>query len=114
MNTSSEGYLLRIFVGESDKKEGMPLYEWLIRRAKEEKLAGATAIRGIESFGERSQLHTAKILQLSTDLPIIVEVVDTCEKIDAFMPIVESGLTGGMVTLQKVQIRVYHSNVNNT
>lgn len=102
-----EGYLLRIFIGESDKKEGIPLYEWIVRRAKQEKLAGATVLRGIESYGAQSHIHTARILQLSTDLPIIVEIVDTLEKIEKFMPIVDEQMTGGMATLEKVTIKIY-------
>lgn len=102
-----EGYLLRIFIGESDKKEGIPLYEWIVRRAKTEGLAGATVLRGIEGFGGHSRIHTAKILQLSTDLPIIVELIDNLEKIDAFMPIIEDVIEGGLVTQEKVTIRLF-------
>lgn len=104
-----EGYLLRIFVGESDKKEGLPLYEWIVRRAKQEKLAGATVLRGIEGFGAGSHIHTARILQLSTDLAIIIEIIDTLEKIEKFIPIVDEAITDGLATLEKVQIRLYRS-----
>jgi hypothetical protein len=107
MTPPEEGYLLRIFVGESDKKDGLPLYEWIVRCAKQEKLAGATVLRGIESFGASSHVHTAKILQLSTDLPIIIEIIDTLEKINRFMPIVDENVTSGLATLEKVQIRLY-------
>ena len=79
-----EGSLLRIFIGESDKHEGMPLYEWIVRKAREQGLAGATVLRGIEGFGAHSRVHTAKILRLSTDLPIVVEIVDSLEKIEGF------------------------------
>lgn len=102
-----EGYLLRIFIGEQDQKEGMPLYEWLVKRAKQEKLAGATVLRGIEGFGAKSHIHTAKILQLSTDLPIIIEIVDTLEKIEGFMAIVDDAVVDGLATLEKIQIRLY-------
>lgn len=80
MQLPEEGYLLRIFVGEADKKEGVPLYEWIVRRAKQEKIAGATVLRGIEGFGAQSHIHTARILQLSTDLPIVIELIDTLKK----------------------------------
>ena len=104
-----EGFLLRIFVGESDKHDGMALYEWIVRRAKQEKLAGATVIRATEGFGAHSHIHSAKILQLSTDLPIIIEIIDTQEKIEAFIPIIDSVIQDGLVTMEKVQIRLYRS-----
>lgn len=102
-----EGYLLRIFLGESDKREGIPLYEWIVRRAKNEHISGATVLKGIEGFGAKSRIHTAKILQLSTDLPIIIEIIDTLEKIEAFMPIVDDAIHDGMATLEKINIRFY-------
>ncbi len=104
-----EGYLLRIFIGESDKKDGMPLYEWIVKRAKQEKLAGATVLRGIVGFGARSHIHTAKILQLSTDLPVIIEIIDTLPKIEAFMPIVDETVLDGLATLEKITIRLYRT-----
>ena len=107
MTLPEEGYLLRIFIGESDKKDGIPLYEWIVRRAKSEGIAGATVLRGIEGYGGHSKIHTAKILQLSMDLPIIVELIDTLEKIDAFMPIIEGVLQGGLVTQEKARIRLF-------
>lgn len=109
MMLPEDGYLLRIFVGERDKKEGVPLFEWLVRRAKKEKLSGATVLRGIESFGEKNQIHTAKILQLSLDLPIIIEIIDTREKIEAFLPIVDEAIEDGLATLQEVKVRLYRS-----
>lgn len=109
MMLPTEGYLLRIFVGESDKKDGLPLYEWLVRQAKQKRLAGATVLRGIEGFGTESHIHTARILQLSTDLPIIIEVIDTLEKIEAFMLIVDKEVQDGLATLEKVNIRFYRS-----
>jgi uncharacterized protein len=109
MMLPEEGHLLRIFVGESDKHDGMPLYEWIVRRARELGLAGATVLRGVEGFGAHSRLHTAKILRLSEDLPIIVEVVDTREKIEAFLPVIDEAIPEGLATLEKVQIRFYRS-----
>lgn len=109
MQLPEDGYLLRIFIGESDKKDNMPLYEWIVRRAKEEKLAGATVLRGIEGYGAESHIHTARILQLSTDLPIIIEIIDTLEKIEKFMPIVDDVMKDGLATLEKVKIKLYRS-----
>lgn len=102
-----DGYLLRIFIGESDKHEGKPLYEWLVLEARKAGLAGATVLRGIEGFGAHSRLHTAKILRLSEDLPIVVEVVDALEKIEAFMPIVDRAIGEGLATLERVKVRFY-------
>lgn len=105
--TPGEGRLLRIFVGESDKHEGRPLYEWLVLRAREAGLAGATVLRGIEGFGAHSRLHTAKILRLSEDLPIVVEIVDLAEKIEAFLPTVDRAIGEGLATVEKVDVRFY-------
>jgi len=104
-----EGSLLRIFIGESDKHEGVPLYEWIVRKAREQGLAGATVLRGLEGFGAHSRVHTAKILRLSTDLPIVVEIVDSLEKIEAFLPAVDGAIREGLATLERVQIRFYRS-----
>jgi PII-like signaling protein len=104
-----EGHLLRIFVGESDRHEGLPLHEWLVRRAREQGLAGATVLRGLAGFGAHSRLHTAKILRLSTDLPIVVEIVDTREKIEAFLPVVDGAVGEGLATVEKVDVRFYRS-----
>ena len=109
MMLPEEGTLLRIFFGENDRHEGVPLFEWIVRRAREQGLAGATVLRGLEGFGAHSRLHTAKILRLSTDLPIIVEVVDTREKIEAFLPLIDNAITEGLATLERVQIRFYRS-----
>jgi hypothetical protein len=103
------GHLLRIFVGESDRHEGLPLYEWIVRKAREQGLAGATVLRGLEGFGARSRIHTAKILRLSTDLPIVIEIVDTREKIEDFLPLVDGAIQEGLATLEKVEIRFYRS-----
>ena len=104
-----EGHLLRIFVGESDKHDGAPLYEWIVRKAREHGLAGATVLRGIEGFGAHSRLHTAKILRLSQDLPIVIEIVDTHEKIERFLPVIDAAIPEGLATLERVQIRFYRS-----
>jgi len=109
-----EGHLLRIFVGEGDKHEGKPLYEWLVLKAREQGLAGATVLRGIEGFGAHSRMHTAKILRLSEDLPIVVEIVDTREKIEAFMPLVDHAIVEGLATLEKVEVRFYRSGTRST
>lgn len=104
-----EGHLLRIFIGESDKHEGMPLFEWIVKRAREEGLAGATVLRGMEGFGAHSRIHTTKLLRLSEDLPIVIEIVDTQEKIEPFLNSIESAISEGLATLEKVQIRFYRS-----
>lgn len=104
-----QGKLLRIFVGESDKHEGAPLYEWIVRKAREQGLAGATVLRGLEGFGARSRLHTARILRLSTDLPIVIELVDTEEKIEAFLPAIDEAIGEGLATVERVEVRFYRS-----
>ena len=109
MTIPEDGYLLRSFLGESDKHEGQPLYEWLVLKAREAGLAGATVLRGIEGFGAHSRLHTAKILRLSEDLPIVVEIVDSLEKIEAFMPVVDHAIDEGLATLERVKVRFYRS-----
>ncbi len=104
-----KGHLLRIFIGESDKHEGIPLYEWIVRKAREQGLAGATVIRGLEGFGAHSRIHTAKILRLSEDLPLIIEIVDTLDKIEQFIPIIDHAITEGLATIEDVNIRFYRS-----
>lgn len=104
-----EGHLLRIFIGESDRHEGLPLYEWIVRRAREQGLAGATVLRGLEGFGAHSRLHTAKVLRLSSDLPIVVEIVDTIAKIEAFLPVIDGAVSEGLATIERVDIRFYRS-----
>ncbi len=104
-----EGHLLRIFLGESDRHEGMTLYEWIVRKAREQGLAGATVLRGLGGFGAHSRLHTAKVLRLSADLPIVIEIVDTIQKIEAFLPIIDGTVKEGMATIEKVDIRFYRS-----
>ncbi len=107
MTLPREGHLLRIFIGENDWHKNLPLYEWIVRQAREAGLAGATVLRGLEGFGAHSRLHTAKILRLSSDLPIVVEIVDTREKIEAFLPTIDAAIEGGLSTLEKVEIRFY-------
>jgi PII-like signaling protein len=109
MMLAGTGHLLRIFIGESDKHEGRPLYEWIVRRAREEGLAGATVLRGLEGFGAHSRLHTAKILRLSSDLPIVIELIDSIEKIDAFLPIIDAAIGEGLATVEKVDVRFYRA-----
>ena len=104
-----EGHLLRIFVGEKDKRDGIPLYEWLVRQARERKMAGATVLRGLQGFGAKSHIHKTQILRLASDLPIVIEIVDTKDKIEAFMPIVDEAITDGLATLEKVDIRFYRA-----
>jgi PII-like signaling protein len=111
MNVPEQGVLLRIFIGESDKEPGRdrPLYEAIVRRAREAHLAGATVLRGPMGFGRHSRVHTAKLLELSTDLPIVIEIVDSEEKVDAFLPTVDELVTEGLVTLEAVRIVRYVS-----
>jgi len=109
MKLPPEGKLLRIFIGESDRHEGKPLYEWLVIEAKAHGLAGATVLRGLMGFGATSRIHTSKILRLSLDLPIVVEIVDTDEKIQSFMARIENVLQGGLVTLEKAEVQIYSS-----
>ena len=109
MELPPEGQLLRIFLGESDRHDGKPLYEWIVLQAKTFGLAGATVLRGLMGFGANSRIHTSKIMRLSLDLPIIVEIVDTQEKIQAFLSSIESVVTEGLVTLEKAEVRIYRS-----
>jgi uncharacterized protein len=112
MKISEEGQLLRIFIGESDKWEGKPLYEALVLKAREMGLAGATMLRGLMGYGAASRVHTAKILRLSEDLPIIVEIVDSQEKIASFLPIIDEMIQEGLVTLERVQVILYRHNTH--
>jgi len=104
-----EGYLLRIFIGESDKWHGRPLYEAIVFKAKELHLAGATVLRGPMGFGAHSRLHTAKVLRLSEDLPIVIEIVDGKEKIDELLPHIDEMVQEGLVTLERVQVIKYRA-----
>ena len=104
-----EGRLLRIFIGESDRHDGHPLHEWLLARAREQGLAGATVVRGLAGFGAHSRMHTAKILRLSEDLPIVIEIVDTADKIEAFLATVDAAIDEGLATVENVSVRFYRS-----
>jgi len=102
-----EGKLLRIFIGESDTWHGRPLYQAIVQRVREEGLAGATVLRGIEGFGAKSHLHTTRILRLSEDLPIVIEIVDTAENVDRVIPVLDEMVEDGMVTVERVHILSY-------
>src|SRR6266480_1849228 len=104
MQIPNDAMLLRIFLGESDRWEHKPLYEAIVLAAREAHLAGATVLRGPMGFGKSSRLHTAKILRLSTDLPLIIEIVDSEENINAFLPTLNDMMSSGLVTLEKVQV----------
>jgi PII-like signaling protein len=107
-----EGKLLRLFIGESDTWHGKPLYHAIVERVRKEGLAGATVIRGIEGFGADSHLHTSRILRLSEDLPVVIEIVDTPERIDAIVPLLDEMVSEGMLTLERVQIVSYRSSAD--
>jgi len=109
MRPGGEAKLVRIFVGESDHWEGRPLYEALVHRAREMGLAGATVLRGIEGFGASSVVHTARILRLSEDLPIVIELVDTSDKIEEFLAVADAMVREGLVTVEGVEIRKYQA-----
>jgi len=109
MGLPETGHLLRIFIGEDDKYEGIPLYEWIVIKAKDKGLAGATVIRGCEGFGAHSRVHKTKFLRLSEDLPIVIEIVDTKDKIESFLNLINGAITEGLITLEKVEIRFYRS-----
>jgi uncharacterized protein len=109
MHLPQEAMLLRIFIGESDRWKHQPLYEAIVLKARELHLAGATVLRGPMGFGKSSRVHTAKILRLSMDLPLVIEIVDAEEKIQAFLPILDEMMKGGLVTLEKVKVIHYRA-----
>ena len=109
MQIPDDAVLLRIFIGESDRWEHKPLYEAIVLAAREAHLAGATVLRGSMGFGKSSRVHTAKILRLSMDLPLVIEIVDSEEKINAFLPGLDKMIGGGLVTLEKVRVLHYRS-----
>ena len=109
MQIPHEATLLRVFIGESDRWRHQPLYEAIVLAARERHMAGATVLRGPIGFGKSSILHTAKILRLSMDLPLVIEIVDSEEKIQAFLPILDTMLKGGLVTLEKVRVIDYRA-----
>lgn len=107
MQLPTEAELLRIFIGENDKAHGRPLYEVIVSEARERGLAGATVLHGTLGFGAHSRIHTAKILRLSEDLPMVIEIVDSPERIAQFLPFVDGMITEGLVTLEKVRVLAY-------
>ena len=107
MTIPSEGKLLRIFIGEADRWQGSPLYEAVVLEARKRGLAGATVVKGFMGFGAHSRIHTAKLLELSQDLPIIIEIVDAPEKIEAFMPDLEAMVGDGLITLERAEVLLY-------
>jgi PII-like signaling protein len=102
-----EGLLLRIFVGESDSWHGRPLYEEIVKLARERGLAGATVLRGIEGFGASSRIHTSRILRLSEDLPVVIEIVDQADRVNGVLPLLNEMIGEGLMTLEKVQVIAY-------
>jgi PII-like signaling protein len=110
MHLPHEAMLLRIFIGENDRWHHQPLYEAIVLKARELHLAGATVLRGPMGYGKSSRLHTAKILRLSMDLPLVIEIVDADEKIQAFLPVLDEMMKGGLVTLEKVRVIDYRAN----
>ena len=109
MQIPEDAILLRIFIGESDRWQHKPLYEAIVLKAREMHLAGATVLRGPMGFGKSSRLHTSKIIRLSMDLPLVIEIVDSEEKINSFLPVLDEMIGGGMVTLEKVKVVHYRS-----
>ncbi len=113
MHLPEQGSLLRIFIGESDKHEHKPLYEWIVLQAREQGLAGATVLRGVMGFGANTRvIHTFKIERLSEDLPMVVEIVDTKEKLEAFLELIDPHIKAGLVTLESAQIKFYRADKN--
>src|SRR3954470_14325558 len=110
MKLPENGKLLRIFIGESDRWEHQPLYEAIVLKAREQGLAGATVLRGPMGFGANSHLHTAKILRLSVDLPMVIEIVDTEDRIKALLPFLDAMVLEGLVTMEDVQVLKYRAN----
>ena len=107
MKLEGEGQLLRIFVGEADRWHGRSLYEAIVLRAREAGLAGATVLRGLMGYGAKSRIHTAKVLRLSEDLPIVTEIADRADRIEAFLPVLDEMVADGLVTLERVQVITY-------
>ena len=107
MQIPNQAVSLRIFIGESDHCDGKPLYEAIVMKARERHLAGATVLRGPMGFGKSSRLHTSKILRLSEDLPLLLEIVDSEDNINAFLPILDGMMSSGLITLEKVQVLQY-------
>lgn len=114
MHLPSECILLRIFIGENDRSDGRLLYEVIVESARRRGLAGATVLRGILGFGANSRIHTSRILRLSQDLPVVVEIVDTKEKIDKFLPELDALISEGMVTIEKAEVLFYRHSSSGT
>ena len=114
MKITGEGKLLRIFIGEQDKWHGQPLYEAIVHLARKEGLAGATCLKGFLGYGAKSHLHTVKLLRLSEDLPIVIEIVDSEEKIQAFLPKLDAMIQDGLVTLERAEVLVYRTKQTTT
>lgn len=107
MKLPEEAELLRVFIGESDRFDGRPLYQAIVEEARRTGLAGATVTRGLMGFGVTSRLHTVKVLRISEDLPIVVEIVDKPERIEAFLPVLDSMVNEGLITLEKIRVLAY-------
>lgn len=112
MQLPEQAEIVRIFIGESDRYHGKPLYESIVAAAREHGMAGATVLKGILGFGAHSRIHTAKLLRLSEDLPIVIEIVDTAERIESFLPELDGMVTEGMVIIEKVRVLAYRSNTS--
>lgn len=114
MKITGSGKLVRIFIGESDQYDNKPLYAAIVERAKEEGLAGATVIRGVEGFGAHSRIHTMRILRLSEDLPMVIEIVDREDRIKGFLPILDDMVREGLVTIEDVEVLIYRHRFEGT
>ena len=111
MKLPAEAFLLRIFIGESDKINGRPLYEVIVEETRKRGMAGATVFRGFLGFGANSRIHTSKVLRLSEDLPLVIEIVDNLERINAFLPDLDKMIDEGLITMEKVQVIAYRHNL---
>jgi hypothetical protein len=109
MTLPRDGQLLRVFVGESDRWKGLPLYEAIVREAQQRGLAGATVFKGCEGYGAHSRIHTARILRLSEDLPVVIEIVDTEERIQEFLPVLDEMVSEGLATIERATVLFYRS-----
>jgi uncharacterized protein len=109
VDLNGEQVLLRVFIGESDHHDGKPLYQWIVEMLKKEKISGATVLRGILGFGAGSHVHSSHILRLSQDLPVVIEIVDTQEKINSILPLIEQVIGKGLITAERIQVIRYGS-----
>lgn len=109
MEFEKNGCLLRLFIGENDRYQGRPLYEWLVEEAKRQELAGTTVVRGIMGFGKASRIHSSRILRLSTDLPVIIEIIDTRDRLERFLESVDDAIEEGLATLEKADVKFYRA-----